>query len=418
MRIVQVVHNFLGEHRGGTERSTELLSSELAKRHHVEIVTSEIAPGAVRSRRDERSGLPVTVVRRPPASTLSERLRTQRSIDRWFGVYLRERRPDVVHVQHLVDISAGWLRAPARTRIPHVVSLHDFWFACPRTYLVRRNLDQCETGPRGGVACIQHCRPLDDRMRDASGPVGPRGVVHVRDLAFVARAVRNRSALRGVPRFIAPSEYVRERWASLWLDASDIEVIPLGLPPTEVVPRPPTRLPIRFVFLGRVSLMKGADVVVRAFRDLGPERATLTLHGPIPPDQRSFFDDLLASVPPVRWAGPYLGDPPLEDADVVVIPSRQPETWSLVAHEALQRRVPVMAQRRGALPEVIHDGVDGVLFDGPGELGAAIRRLVDEPDLVDRLRSNIGSVPTIAESARRLEALYVRVVERYSSRRR
>src|SRR5207245_205565 len=139
-----------------------------------------------------------------------------------------------------------------------------------------------------------------------------------------------------------PSAYVRERWGALWLDPGDIEVIPLGLPPVEAAPRPPARLPLRFSFLGRVSVMKGADLAVEAFRDVAPNEAQLTLHGPMPPEERSFFDGLLAAAPNARWTGPYEIDTALTDTDVALVPSRQPENWSLVTHEAFQRGVPVV----------------------------------------------------------------------------
>ncbi|HET7840489.1 MAG TPA: glycosyltransferase family 4 protein [Terriglobia bacterium] len=46
-----------------------------------------------------------------------------------------------------------------------------------------------------------------------------------------------------------------------------------------------------------------------------------------------------------------------------------------------------VAQRRGAVPEVITDGQNGLLIDGPnaGEFSAAILRLIHEPDLAGRL---------------------------------
>ena len=74
-------------------------------------------------------------------------------------------------------------------------------------------------------------------------------------------------------------------------------------------------------------------------------------------------------------------------------------------------RVPVIASRLGALEEKVRDGVSGLLF-APGDVGdlvSVLRRTIDEPDLLARLRAGIPPVTTIADHAAQLEALYAAV---------
>jgi glycosyltransferase involved in cell wall biosynthesis len=77
-------------------------------------------------------------------------------------------------------------------------------------------------------------------------------------------------------------------------------------------------------------------------------------------------------------------------ADIVVNPARFEEPFGRVAPEALMARKPVVASRVGAIPEVIRDGVDGLLVprDDPAELAKAVLRLLDEPGLADELVAN------------------------------
>lgn len=72
----------------------------------------------------------------------------------------------------------------------------------------------------------------------------------------------------------------------------------------------------------------------------------------------------------------------LDRVDVLLVPSRR-EPWGRVAAEAQLMGRPVVAARAGGLPEIVDDGVDGLLYE-PGnidELERCLRRLVDDPAL-------------------------------------
>ena len=74
-------------------------------------------------------------------------------------------------------------------------------------------------------------------------------------------------------------------------------------------------------------------------------------------------------------------------ADVVVVPSVWDEPFGLVAAEAQLLGTPVIAARRGALPEVMDGGRAGLVFDGerPASLAEAALRLAGDPALRARI---------------------------------
>jgi GT2 family glycosyltransferase len=162
-------------------------------------------------------------------------------------------------------------------------------------------------------------------------------------------------------------------------------------------------------------------VLLEAFAGLEPGRATLDLYG-APADYHgdaSFLKRLapLLQVPGIRAMGPrpHAGIPAaLAATDVLVVPSIWPENSPIVIQEALLSGVPVIASRIGGMPELVQDGRNGLLFEprDAADLGRALRRLLDEPDLLDSLRAGARATTfrTLTDDARATHALYASLI--------
>lgn len=143
--------------------------------------------------------------------------------------------------------------------------------------------------------------------------------------------------------------------------------------------------------LGRISGWKGQDVLVRALgqaalagRDevvalvagepwRGEERHLRELHeiaGRLGIGSRVVHAGFRADVENVYGA-----------ADIVVVPSKQPDPFPNAALEAAAAGCCVVASAHGGLPEMLRDGETGVLVapDDPMALAAAIAALADDP---------------------------------------
>jgi len=98
----------------------------------------------------------------------------------------------------------------------------------------------------------------------------------------------------------------------------------------------------------------------------------------------------------------------LQKARALLVPSLADETSSLVAMEAMACGTPVIALRRGALPQIVADGVTGFVVDSPEEMRDAISRVkeIDPRDCRNRAEHYFDGSRMCDE----YEELYQRVV--------
>ena len=151
------------------------------------------------------------------------------------------------------------------------------------------------------------------------------------------------------------------------------------------------------LYVGGISPHKNIAALIEAFAVLHQQHPQyrLALAGDVSGDVfHSAYKDLQRLIAARRLDGAavftgYVSDNELVQlynaATVFVLPSLM-EGFGLPAIEAMACGTPVIASARGALPEVV--GAAGVLFDPahPGELEAALQRLVQQPELRERLR--------------------------------
>ena len=242
------------------------------------------------------------------------------------------------------------------------------------------------------VATIHHPIPLDRKMEVAGAPTRAKRIALRRWYAFARMQGR---VARRLPHLISVSERARDdAIAEFGVRPERISVVHNGVDSALFKPLPRTaRRPGRIITTASADVpLKGLVYLIEAVAKLRTERdVELLVVGRSKPDgpaqaaiDRYGLNEAVrfeSSVDWLRLVELY------SESEVAVVPSLY-EGFSLPAAEAMSCGVPLVATTGGALPEVTGpDGVAALLVE-PADaeaLAAAVRRLLDDPELRARL---------------------------------
>ncbi|MBI3801788.1 MAG: glycosyltransferase [Deltaproteobacteria bacterium] len=411
MRVLQVVHGFPPREWAGTELVTLHLSQALRARGHQVTVFTRTADPTTREfscHEEQMDGLEVVrVVNNYRKAVNLGLLYDSTFFTPPFLRLLARLRPDVVHFQHLQHLSVNLLQLTVALGYPTVLSLHDFFFPCHRIQLLNAD-DQLCAGPEHGERCVP-C------LREVATP------------EEVRRRFRTmEQAIRGPDVVITPSVFLAQRIRGYYPFLEEkLRVIPLGVKRVPHVARErPVGAPLRILYVGVLLPHKGAHVLIAALKGLPADAVEVSLYGTAVSARKSYATSLREEAYglPVRFHDAYPHDQLisiLSQHDVLVMPMIWEETFSLLAREAMLAGLPVIAARRGALPEVIQEGVNGLLFEpeNAADLRRCLARVIAEPGLLERLRHATPPMKKEDEYAREIEELYAEVcAEPYRTR--
>jgi glycosyltransferase involved in cell wall biosynthesis len=196
-------------------------------------------------------------------------------------------------------------------------------------------------------------------------------------------------------------------------DLNYIATIYHGLPERLFVPnlRPRSYL----AFLGRLSPEKGAHIAIQIAREAG---LPLRIAAKLPRHQSHYFKEEIEPFLDGRGVE-FIGEVNerekqdfLGNATGLLFPIDWPEPFGLVMIEAMACGTPVIAWRRGSVPEIIEDGVTGFIIETEADAIEAVRRLGN----LDRRR--VRSAFEHRFTARHMAESYRRCFEQLLSTRR
>ena len=249
---------------------------------------------------------------------------------------IAELRPDVVYVHRTDDLAL--LDTLARADVPVLRFLHDHRLFCLREHKYTA-IGQHTCTKATGLGCYS-CLGFVQRRPDRS--------LGLRTLASLEREQEATRRLDGV---VVGSRYMATHVAAHGFEPGRIAVLPLY---AQGPAHPPSteREPGLLLFVGQLVRGKGLDVLLEALASSrAPFRLEVAGEGAQGADLRAQAIRL-GLADRVRFAGRLHGED-LEQryrrASVLVVPSRNPETFALVGLEGMRHGLPVIATAVGGM---------------------------------------------------------------------
>ena len=441
MRIAHLVPYFFPDSVGGTEQYVLRLSRALQGNGDEVCVLVPAILGRNHVDGDYR-GVPV---HRFPVEIEEGRhgLRPIGMYDGWQAIinFLKHWQPDVVH-SHFIGLifRAEEVVQAKELGIAVLATLHlpNLGYGCPKGTMVTSDGRICDgkVEPQRCTNCILSNRQLSpflakplSRIPTALGGVldslpGRLGTA----LGMTARIrimQRMQEAwIEHIDKVVLVSQWSRRVLMLNGAPSGKLVTISTGVEVPAEEARSPKRKeerpPVKIGYIGRLDPVKGVDILVQAMRHLpNNENLLLDIYGT---GSHQYTNNLRSMVEGDRRIR-LLGLLPEEqvyskraEMDLICVPSRCLETFSLVVAEAQAMEVPVIGSDSGGIAEQIRDGLNGRLFP-IGDTRALADILLEveaHPELIDRWRKEAKPPRTSTQMAEEYRALYETIIRKQS----
>lgn len=280
----------------------------------------------------------------------------------------QEFKPDIIHAHNIFPlISPSIYKVADKLHIPIVQTLHNFRLLCPQAMLFRDG-KACESciGKIPWRASLYHCYRNSFAQSSFTA------------IAITAHKITD-NLTQSVHQYIVLSQIARDKFIQGGIPVQQLSIKPNFV---ESLREPNWIQRERGIFIGRLSVEKGLDVLVKAVALLDKIKIDVYGTGPLA--------DLVSTASGLRSLGFHPQSAlinRLHQVSYLVMPSTGIESFGLVAIEAFSCGTPVIASRHGSLAEIIKHRETGILVK-PGdhqELAHAIAWAESHPDEMKKM---------------------------------
>ncbi len=297
------------------------------------------------------------------------------------SVRINEFQPDIVHVHNFFPLLTPSIYDVCKNfGLPVIQTLHNYRIICPGAYLIRNSqiCEDCLT--RSAYKAVLYACYRDSRI----------GSLAVANMVQTHRKLQTWQ--KKVNRFIALTDFAREKFVQAGLPAEKVEVKPNFIYPDPGVRNGEGHYSL---FVGRLSPEKGIITLLQAWKKIKKIPLKIAGDGPLEKQVKNIItrDNLY----PVEILGRLNKNDIfnlMKNAIFLIFPSEWYEGFPMTIAEAFACGKPVVASRLGSMTEIVEDGVTGVHFE-PGnsdDLADKVQWLLDHPDKCRHMGKNARQV--------------------------
>ncbi len=373
MKVLQVSQNLFV--RGGSDRMF-LDTCALLERHGHTVIPF-VAQHPDNAASDYSDYFPAAADFENPGAVDLMRFIYSRPAAKAIRRLIREHRPDVAHLHiYYGKLTASILPVLHAEGVPVVHTMHEYRQISPNYTLVHNNIiDEDCCGMHAWRAAV---------LRFNRGSLSRSALATIE--WYVSRMVGSQ---RRIDRFIAISDFQKRKMAEHGVPDNKVTRVYNFVEPGDVlVKRTGPSTGSYVLYFGRIERIKGVFTLADAAKGLPEVRVKIVGAG----DAETELVEYLKTkqIINVELVGFTQGDALrqlIRDSLATVLPAEWYEPFGLTVLESFAQARPVIASRIGALPELIADGVDGLLFE-PGDVAGLRQRmqtLLGDPSRADAM---------------------------------
>ncbi len=291
--------------------------------------------------------------------------------------------PDIVHCHNICyHLTPSVLSACRKFNVPVVMTLHDPRLVCPGGTMMYKSRSYCskEHCVRGNPFYGLICKCRNSSLKQS--------LVSTFEYLFS----RANGFYDYVSLFICPSRAVYNLAEKSGINPGRLVVLNNFIDEGLFEVPPVFSNSGYFLYIGRLAREKGVHYLIEAAKFL-PKNIEFHIAGDGPEKQNLERQTESLALPNIKFRGYLEGDRLKKEFSgciATILPCNWFETFGLTIAESFAYGKPVIASRIGAIPELVSENTDGLLFE-PGneeQLSQAVYRLYRERELVAEMGKN------------------------------
>lgn len=313
---------------------------------------------------------------------------------------VRRFRPDVVHVHNTFPLLSPSVFYAVGNSAATVLTLHNYRILCPAAIPLRNDevCHECIINRSVRPALRHRCYRASF---SATAPLAANVALH--------RALGTWRTK--VDAFIALSDFQKKLVSEGGVPEDRIHVRP-NFVERSGLPLKISRRSDQVLYVGRLTREKGVHTLIDAWKKLEGAVPELLIVGDGPCKQ-----DLTKQAKglPIRFLGQVTRDlvaSIMSESKLLVVPSEWHETFGLVVIEAMSLGTPAIVSNLGALPEIVDDGVNGMIFPS-GDSASLSKKVRVAMGNMDSLQAMSDNAVTSYNAKYNPEAGYASLLDVY-----